>query len=576
MQKEIKRSRSHLNFNILFSIFACILNIVFFKLLGNIEHSILYNFILNGFLLFLYYNKLFSQMRKMLVGIKKEVSYTNLPKRVLIFFIGLLFVLAYNIFTLYRINPEAINTIFVSNLFTSTITTNLPLIILLIFIYLITPTLIIPNYNNTAHKKANDILLVYLSIIVLILIFAILINKKVENENYNIKEYELKKISFGYNTKFLKFVDMSEEAKTKIKKNSAVFPFSYTVEEETKFSYEEAQDFCNSINANVSSLSEIYNILFNEFKIEGNEYYWTSDKAGRANVVLHFNNLNYEAKKAPNSIKAQVICTTKSDKNKLYLEKSMLKDEAIEQAERRELNQTQFDIPTTEIKNEQIKIPTEFIGFDIKFVPEAYLNKMIANGYMYDKAIKINPFNEIRRVEDSNKIKTTDNQIKLCHFPFLSYEAISIEEEKEIWKQNFCSPAFELIEIEPTIKTKYEKDAFCAAHGGRIPNISEFAGILKSTNKINKSLNYWVKNTFTRNGQTEHILLQQISSIPIKVKVATETDSANVICIKIGNKQSNIIANFSSKFPNESGLYYAKQKCQRCDYYEMPDMVLNQ
>ena len=54
------------------------------------------------------------------------------------------------------------------------------------------------------------------------------------------------------------------------------------------------------------------------------------------------------------------------------------------------------------------------------------------------------------------------------------------------------------------------------------------------------------------------------------------TDNNLIEKIKDKKNKSNIISNFSSKFYNENGKIYAKQICPKCDYYEMPDMVLNQ
>ena len=197
---------------------------------------------------------------------------------------------------------------------------------------------------------------------------------------------------------------------------------------------------------------------------------------------------------------------------------------------------------------------------------------MLQKGYIYKKDTKLNNAYKILNIQSEGKVRLNGNKVTLCLFPFITYDDFSIDEEKEVWKQNFCIPSFEIVDAPIVEKTMYQKDSYCLSYGGRVPNIPELQGILKSTNRFNMARNYWVSNKVNGKG----IVYYNLSKVVSNARFANNEEKADVICIKDTKDSVNIISNFSSKFSNESGLYYAKQKCPDCDYYEMPDMVLNQ
>lgn len=571
-----------LKHNLFFTFFALFVNAAFFYLIPNSSKNFFeYSLLINGFLLYFYYSNLFSIMRKKLIGIKKEFSYTNFPIRVLFLFLIFIGILIFNIFTLYQINENAINIVFISNLFINTICIHIPLIILFIFVYLITPASIIPKYDNSKYKKANKILTLLLVFLLLFFGFELIKSITTTKETNNTTKYDLEKISYEYNDKFLKFIDINEISKEELKQEKATFPFSYTKKNSIAFSYTEAEKFCNSLNANVASIPEMYNILFHKFELKGDQYYWTRNKVGRIPLLFHFKDLDYEVVKPKRNSQANVICTTTQNKKNLFVDPTKIQKEVekyetdIDEIET-EINTTETTIKETEIDNNSMRIPSEFVSFNIKFVPEKYFEQMIKKGYSYKKDVNINPANLVYNLSTIKNIKSDNLEIKLCHFPFIEYENFSIAQEKEVWKQNFCSPAFEILDVPQAEKTQYEKDTYCMAYGGRLPNISELSGIIKATKKISLNKNYWVSNTIEQAGTKKHIYLNNLNQEIIKAKIAENKEIASVICIKNPQKKSNIITNFSSKFINEDGAYYAKQKCPKCDYFEMPDMVLNQ
>ena len=218
MKKETQKSKILLKSNILFSISAIIINIVFFYVIPNSSKNFFeYSLLINGFFLFIYYNDLFSTMRKKLVSIKKETEYASIPLRtfsIFLIFIGILF---FNIFTIYSINKEAVDILFVSNLFTNTISLHLPLIVLFIFVYVITPAIIIPHYDNTKHKKANKILTIFFILLLAFLAFEITKTIISTKETDNKTTFDLEQISYEYNDKFLKYIDINEHSKKEIK-----------------------------------------------------------------------------------------------------------------------------------------------------------------------------------------------------------------------------------------------------------------------------------------------------------------------------------------------------------------------
>lgn len=577
MNKEIQKSKYIFKHNLLFTFIACIINLLAFKFLPDAKHHFIeYGILINGFLLYVYYNQLFSKMRKMIVGIKKEITTSNIPLRILFFFLLLIGILIWNTTTIYKLNPEAVNILFVSNVFIKTVTTHLPFILMLIFMFIITPAIIVPNYDNTKYKKANNILLLLLFFLISFMTIEIYINSSNEKLYIDFSKYELGRITYSFNQKYLEYEDITEEAKAIIEKNQAIIPFSYTKKEKMAFSYEEAEEFCKSMNAEVASLSEIYNITFNKFETHGDTLYWTRDTAGRTPVVMHYKDMNYIAKKADKRTKANVVCTTKQNEKYLYTKKPIEAQNINLSHKETNINPIETNIEQKEIDTETMNIPTEFLGFDIIFANEQYINKMIANGYKYNKTIKINPLNQVDEFSNIKRIQQIENKVKFCHFPFMDFINFTMEQEKEVWKQNFCIPSFEIINVPQVEKTQYEKDAYCQSHGGRVPNISELSGIIKASNYINLGQKYWANNPVTKNGTKKHIYLSNLNKEIYNVQIAETNETAQVICIKDGKEKTNIIANFTSKFENASGSYFAKEKCPKCDYYEMPDMVLNQ
>ena len=111
---------------------------------------------------------------------------------------------------------------------------------------------------------------------------------------------------------------------------------------------------------------------------------------------------------------------------------------------------------------------------------------------------------------------------------------------------------------------------------GRLPNIAELGGIIK-TLKIPASNNlYWTNNTVTDyfNDGKRPVAVYYTNNDFIQVKLPDNGIKANTFCIKQSNNPSKIISNYSSRFFGETGKYYAQKICPSCQYYEMPDTVL--
>lgn len=568
--------------NVITAVFIIIANIILFNFTGaDKANYTLFGFYISGFLLILYLYLLNFILEKDIIDVKKEAIYTNYPINIALFFCLLFIILIFSTIALICVNKEAANITFIFTFFMSTLSMLFPSLLLIAFIYFIVPAFIIPaidiKYKNKNFKRIIKILLCLLIFLCIFnLIKTLIFNFNIEKHD----KYKCSKLPLSYSTEFLKLNGISNYAKKLMSRNKVNIPLFYTT---NYFSYNEAEKaeyFCNSINSRMPNYLETYNIVFNRFDTFGEKYYWTANKDGNTPLVLHYKNMSYEIIKKPKNVKPLLYCVADINKehsydNQYYFYRNKQKEENnfIQDIIKKPFNSDNNENKITPIPFDTFNNEKKHVNFSVKEVPYSIFKQLTDSGYSYNPSIKIKQEYETNDLFFNTAIKKNTNNIRLCFYPFINYSNISRNDEKEIWAQSFCSPAFDLINITPVLKTKNEKELYCRENGGRLPNIPELNGILKTLGIKNTGVKYWTNNIINNN---KHVLVYYEDERFMKVDILepVEVDQAYTFCIKESQNPSRVIANYKSRFPGIEGSVYAKTKCSYCKYLEMPDTVL--
>jgi len=588
MKQKYYKSKFLQRNNILFTIIIIVCNVLSIAISDSDKNSLIgLNIFFSCLLFFLYRFRLNSIVNKHWLDIKKELMYINYPVTIGVFFALLFIIFCFDLYQLSTINKDALNSTFILTYFMSTISVLMPSMFLLVYMYLFNPAIILPAFEKRKRTRKSDLLVMILFILFLLFSITQFVEKSISKMNILKKEkYKAVKLTVQYPDQHLKYTNLSVPVINKLKREKLNLPFSYTKEGYKFSSYEAAEQFCNSMNAKVASHKEIYNIIFHRFDTFGEKYYWTSDKAGRNNLVLHFKNMSYEIVKKPSNVSATVYCTSKaSDKYNIFDEKYFFKNKPVEielekqkvgekktvKTESSSFEKAKYTYKKNQYPPKPIKdnMPTH-VNFNVKHVTQDYFRELLNEGYTYNSEDQMNSYyssNE-RKLRQAVSNHYDKKHIKLCYFPFIESENISITDELQIWRQNFCSPSFEVINETPEIKSASAKEAFCYANGGRLPNIPELMGIIRTHNNAQSNTLFWVKNKINnKNGVAVEVDGQ-------KVHINTSAQNAYTYCIKPSVDQSKIISNFKSKFSGINGNSYARSICPSCKYYEVPDTVL--
>ncbi len=594
-----------ININIL----TCILFAnIFAYFISNADKSkyISINSFFSGLIFFLFCYLFEKKSFKNLKFIKKEAENTNYPLAIGLFLISIFIIIFICVIILGINNQEALNSVSLVTFFISIMSMLSSSFILIIFTWFIMPAFIIPVLKEPVNKKKRNYKLLKW-LFILFLIFYIYKGSEFLLRNNNIENqysYKAGKIQVESSRKFLKAYNISRNAEEKIK-NQKFTPFLYTTESFPYRNYNSAKEFCESLNARIPNATETFHIAFNKGDIWGEKYYWTSDFDGRIPVVLNFNNMTYIITdykkdtipllycvtdiKDPNQ---KVIYKNKKIENANIL-KNLLKqnkkndsmDLILGNKTKQEKTDSYIDSETTEqdkieVYEEKIDREKKHVNFNVKIVNSLIFNQLKSQGYNYDENDTIDNIYETNETKLTQKMNrdSSGKHIRLCYFPYTDYNGLNIYNETEIWRQSFCSPSFELTEIQAVPKTRYEKDSYCWGKEGRIPNIPELIGILKSQRKSDIGVRYWTNNEITEgiSGKKIPIKIYYKDSRFITVEPAKEstTETALTYCIRNSEEHSSIITNYKSRFFNENGKYYAHDKCPNCTYYELPDTIL--
>ena len=581
--------------NLKFTLLLILINLTgLFIFIGKKDQFTVFSIIINFCLFFLYKINLSQLLNNYRQKIKKELFYINYPLLISVFFIFIFLTLITNIIIINSVNKEALSSAAVLTFFASTITMLLPSLIFLIYIFIVTPAFVIPSLEKKKSNKIINILLFCLFLIFLLFYMFKFISDAVDNLNINKKDkFKVSKLVITYSDKYLKYKDLTDERIKILSHDKVKVPLYYTSFGYKYKTYEEAENFCKSINARVPNHYEIYNIIFNKFNTLGEQYYWTSNYAGKYNLILHFNNMSYDIKIKPQNITPVLYCVANAstelkskDKKYFYRIIPIKQENAIKQKNSKEfkfppdINQIKTVMDNKFDKTQQViqKMPPD-VNFSVQHVSEDIFNKLLEEGYNYNKESRANSYYEATESTIYKKINGNSDikKINLCYFPFTDYSNLTKQNQTELWKQSFCSPSFEVIQETPVIKSGYEKAAYCMANGGRIPNIPELTAILRKYGLNHTQEQYWTSteliNSATREKQP--VTIEYKDSNFILPKIRDKSVKAYVFCIKT-SKQSKIISNYKSRFYNEDGKYYAQRICPSCVYYEMPDTVLLQ
>ena len=469
--------------------------------------------------------------------------------------------------------------------------------------FLICPAFSVPKYDKKYKSKSDLIMFILFLIFIIYSIFQLIISGI--NNGYDKKsKFRAIKMPVTYTEKFIKYSGLTRERIHVLEKTKAEAPFYYTSEGFNFDKYEDAEEFCKSLNAKVANHKEIYNIIFNKFDTFGNQYYWTSEKAGVNNLLLRFKNMTYEIVINPGNTKPAVYCTipasedfvlqnnrfftrilpetTKNKMNKINIKELLAKsqeekDKLIQQQnleDKQSVEDEQFVEDKQSVKNEQslnnensLRTTEEavYINFSIKHVTKEVFDALLSKGYLYNPEHKANSYYEINN-SNLNSLKglylnNSDNNVRYCYYPFAEYQNLNLNNEKEIWKQNFCIPSFTLIQRQPVLKkNRYEKDVYCYANGGRVPNIAELAAVIKVLNINPTGQSFWTNIKITDISSMEQlpVSIYYTKDGFITVQAEASNQEINTFCITQSEEHSNIIANYASKFWNEDGKNYAQ------------------
>ncbi len=604
-QKKVYVSKYLRNNNILFTIAIIICNILIFTISdSNKNTAVSLSIFFNGAIFFIYRLRTSVIAQTHWLAVKKELMYINYPVTIAAFFALIFVIFCCDVYWLSTINKDALNVTFAFTYFMSTISILLPSILMLAYMYLVTPAFIIPSKEKLQNRGKSDLTILILFIIFIVFSFSQLLSNVINSFNFGKREkFKAAKLPVQYSTEYLKYTDLTKPVITKLKAQKLKTPFLYTTEGFKFTNYNTAERFCRSMNARVATHKEIYNIIFHRFDTFGEKYYWTSDYAGRNNLVLHFKNMSYEIMKKPEGVTPVVYCTSDSSSNYRFFEQPyFFKNKPVEiESERLKVNQKLKVSQKKEVKVDKYrtsgdnydykkiaapqyppppnKIP-KHVNFNVKHVTAQYFNELLSKGYVYDSQSKMNSYyvsNE-SRLRQTMQIDRTRNNVNLCYYPFTEYPNLTISEQKQVWKGSFCSPSFGLVNQTPELKTQHEKDAFCYAYGGRVANIPEIMGIIKSFGGNRTGQKFWIgtKVTDPYTYAQKAVAVRIVDGESVIVEPVTTNEKIFTYCVKRSQKPSNIIANFKSRYRGENGKSYAMTKCPTCKYYEVPDTVLIQ
>ncbi len=563
---------------------------------GGKDSFITISFYITGIILFIYLLLLSDKIKSNLTDLKSESLYINYPLSISIFLVFLFLVLIASAICLVVVNKDAANITFIFTFFMTTISMLFPSILLCSFIYFIVPAFIIPSVTNKKNKNYKFLII---TLLIIFLIFCLFKGIKeltrisnIQNQN----KYKSAKLTINYSTDFLKYNNIDNYDIKKMSLSKVKVPFYYTTDAIPFDEFYEAENFCASMSAKIPNQLEIYHIIFNKFDTFGEKYYWTSYQDNNNNsYVLHFKNMSYEIIKKPKNIAPLTYCIANSNSDfgldkKGYFYRNVIKERS---ENLKKLTDKPFDLEGLkefagieqknnkifeEPKKEDINTDKKHVSFSVKEVSREVFSQLLQKGYSYNPNIKINDKYETNEAVLNTKILNNTNNIRLCFYPFSVYENMSITQESQIWKQSFCSPAFELINQTPVVKTRYDKEAYCMANGGRVPNIPELNGILRSLGINYTGKKYWINNRifdFNSNSQKPvYVEFNNSRFMTIKSLNSNENEQAYVYCIKNAKIPSKVIANYKSRFKGIEGQMYAKEKCPTCLYYEVPDTIL--
>ena len=585
------------NINILITVLVILVNII---ALLNADSSksnfITISFFLNIYIFFLHWYLLAKQLKKNVNEIKKEALYINYPVNIGTFFFCIILILIASAVVLFVVNKEAFVPAFIFTFFMSIISMLFPSIIMLAYIFFVIPAFIVPSFKSNRKNRSDstEFLVFFLVLFSIFTIYKLtsysIRTVNIENQN----KYKVITLPIQYSTKYLKLIDISPYGKKRLSQYNVNMPFVYTNESFIYQNYNSAKNFCLSLGARIPNYLEAYNIVFNRFDTFGEKYYWTSNKDGRIPLVIHFKNMSYTVEKYNGKVKPLLYCVADgTQRNNIYKVDYFYKDNQKENIDTlKDIMSASFnekalldiigqDYNPDVINNQEIiKNEKKHVNFSVKEVSSDIMEELIKKGYVYNKNLKIDSEYETNDIQLSSQINRDPNKkiIRLCYYPFIDYGNLSIFNESQIWKQSFCSPAFELVSQTPIKTTKNEKDSYCASQGGRLPNIPELNGILKSLYMHNIGTKFWINNKITdpTTNFEQSILVYYKDSRFLKIQSLNpgENDSAFAFCIKEAKNPSRIIVNYKSKFNGIEGYSYAKSICPNCEYYEVPDTIL--
>ncbi len=601
-KKNNKTTKELLKINLLVTFLIIVFNLLIFYFIDSSKDKFTNLSIYTNIFLFFIYLFLFSSKKKTnLLDLKKEALYINYPLSITVFFLCLLFIIIASAICLISVNKEAANITFIFTFFMSTISMLFPSIVLIVFMYFGVPALVIPGLDIQKKEKVEHNFLLTI-IFIFFIIFCIYngINTYLKERNFEQQnKYKSARLTISYSTDFLKISDkINSYSEKKMSISTAEVPFDYTAEPVAYSDFESAKIFCDALDARMPNYLETYFIVFNRFDTFGEKYYWINHKDGKHDLVLHYKNMSYEIVRRPANVKPLLYCIAQSDdnygfKNKSYFYRNTQKEghETIKSLTQKPFNiealknvvgmNKTLETPKKDINIEQpVTKEKKHVNFSVKEVSNEVFRTLIQQGYYYDPNITIKKEYEANDFTFSAIVQNNTNRIRLCSYPFTDYNNLSLYQEKQIWEQSFCSPAFDLVNETPILKSKYDKDSYCYANGGRLPNIPELNGILKTKGNIKPNIPYWtnMKITDTTTNEKIPVLVYYKDERFMKIKPIAQYESNNAYayCIKNPEHKSNVIANYKSRFKNIEGYYYAKEKCPNCHYYEVPDVILQQ
>lgn len=582
-----------LRLNLLTSLIIVIINVLIFICLDKSKSGFfIKSLYCTGIILIIYLFLLIQKIKTRFSSLKKEILYINYKLNTIILAGVISLTLSVSALTLLIVNKDAVNAVFIFIFFMSTMSMLMPVIVYLVFVFFVVPIWIIPSIKTP--DKVNSIRYIIILILILFILLTLNFVRKQYNyiQNYRmLTKFQASKLSMNYSTEYLKLNDtISAYAQKKMSRDTVKVPIFYLTKPMPSLDINSAFDFCNSLDARVPNYLEAYHIIFNRFDTFGDKYYWTSDNDNGIPLVLHFKNMSYELVKLPQGVYPELYCMVNADENTqkknnffFYRENEKLMQSDVKKSNEKKLGVSILDdikniIPhNTEIPSSMINTEKKRINYSVKEVSQDVMQELINKGYNYNPADTIESKYEINSAK-SYMENNTDREIRLCYYPFTDYGNLSMDKEREIWEQSFCSPAFDLIDIEPALKTKGEKDIYCTEKGGRLPNIPELTGILKARGKTEPNIKYWTNNKVKGTHAISRlpVLVYFKDSRFLKVEAVEEdTDEyANVYCIKNPQVPSLVITNYKSKFMGVEGGFLAKQKCMNCRYFEVPDVIL--